>query len=109
MVDHCRVLNDGQPQSGAANLLGAAFIHPIKPFKNPLPTFLRYSDAGIGDRYANILGIITYLHLYAAACAIIFDCIIAKIEDHAVKHRWNTIYHSRLSPQSKGHVRLGCF
>ena len=42
------MLNDGQPQPGAAGLFAAAFVHSKEAFKDTLPVLLRYADAGVG-------------------------------------------------------------
>ena len=35
------MLDNGKPQSGAADLFGTAFVHPVKPFKYPQLGILR--------------------------------------------------------------------
>ena len=41
------VLDDGQPQAGAAQFLGVTFVHPVKPLKYSSQLLLRDADAGI--------------------------------------------------------------
>ena len=47
--------HNGQPQAGAAGLLGAALIHPIEPFENPALMLRWDADTGISDQTAFFL------------------------------------------------------
>ena len=40
-VQHRDMLDDGQPQSGAARRLGTTLVHPVEPFEHPALRFLR--------------------------------------------------------------------
>src|SRR4029453_15182380 len=42
------VLDDGQAESGAAELMRARFVDPIEPFGEPRQVVGRYADSGVG-------------------------------------------------------------
>lgn len=80
VMDHRRVLDDGQAQSGAAHFLGMALIHPIEPLKNAIQMLMGDADSGIPDSN----GMIPHGDGDAAARAVILDGIIAEIINHGV-------------------------
>lgn len=52
------MLGDGQPQTGAPGLLGTAFVHPVKPLKNPSLVLSGNADAGIPHLKDGVLSLL---------------------------------------------------
>ena len=49
------VLDDGEPQTGAAGGTAVAFVYPVEPLKDPLLMLRGNADAGVADGDAVIL------------------------------------------------------
>jgi hypothetical protein len=95
------MLDDGQPQSGAADLAAAAGIDPVKPFKDPGQVFrgntgsaVPHPDEDLGSR---ALG----LHLNSAARLAEFNGIVHQIHQGLFQEGWID-----LSPEIFGAMEL---
>ena len=91
------MLDNGEAQSGAANLLGVAFIHPVKALKNPALMLRRDADTGVGHAQDGIFPLKAHGELYAAALPVVLDGIVAEIIDHAADKLGNAPYKGRLA------------
>ena len=84
-MDHHGVLDDGKAQPRAADLLAAALVHPVKPLKNAVQTVLGDADARILHLQDGFAAALPHRYLYGAAPVVVFDGVVAKVIDDAVK------------------------
>ena len=82
----CAVLDDGQAETCAADLLGMALVHTVKALENPLLFFPCDADTGVGDGN----GCFAVLRLHAerdsSSVPVIFNGVIRQIVEHFLHH-----------------------
>ncbi len=93
------VLDDGEPQSGSADLLGMAFVHAVKALENTLFICLRHADAAVGNRKNCRLFRAGDLHLHGSFFLVVFDCVVTEIIQHFLDNDRNTLHLCRLALQ----------
>ena len=76
------VLDDGQAQAGASDLLGMALVHPVEPFKHPALICFRDADAGVRHLQDHIVRIGGNIHCDAAAGPVVLDGVVAEVVYH---------------------------
>ena len=81
------VLDYGQSQTRAADLLGVALIHPVKAFEDPILFLLRDPDAGITDLQEGRSVCHARPHVHTAAGMVVLDGIITEIVQHFIEQR----------------------
>ena len=73
------MLDNRQPQAGAAYLFRMAFIHPVEAFKDALLLRLRNTDSRVLHRNLRAVLAPADCNCNRAALAVIFDSIFAEI------------------------------
>ena len=79
------MLHDRKAQTGTTGLLGVAFVHPVKPFKNTILMLGGNTDSRIQDDHFPIL----QRNVNAATRHIVLDGIVAKIIDDLIQQPLN--------------------
>ena len=85
MVDHHRVLDNGEPQPSASRRFGAAFVHPVKPLENALLLVQGNADAGIAHGQQDSVLLLLHIHSDASPSPVILDGVVAEIVHHTVQ------------------------
>ena len=83
IVKHCGVLDYRKAEACAADFTGAALVNAVKPLENALALLLGNSDARIAHADNRPAAIGAHRHMHAAAGAVIFYGVVAKVKYNA--------------------------
>ena len=92
------MLDDGQPQPRAANLLGVALVHPVKALKHPALVLRRNPDARVRHSYLRAFRALSHCESHTAAGPVILDGVFAQVIDHFVQHPADALHLDRRAP-----------
>ena len=73
------VLDDGQPQSGSADVFGMAFVNAVKPLEYPFPVGGGNADACIGDAQLRFSVGLLNGNGNASILFVVFDGVVTEI------------------------------
>ena len=73
------MLDDGQSQARAANLLGMALIHPVEPLKHPVLVLSGDANARILDLNHGLMFLPGDGDRDAAAPVVVLDAVITEV------------------------------
>ena len=74
------MLDDGQSQAGAADLLGVALVHPVKPLEHPLLMLRADADAGVRHRENSLIFFLPEPHDDQPAVFVVLDSVVHEVE-----------------------------
>ena len=102
------MLDNGKPQSGAADLFGTAFVHPVKPFKYPQLGILRDANAVILYGQANLLCLFLQADPDRTAGAVVFNGVFTQVIYHFTEHGILTQNGRNIALQLHGNTSFLC-
>ncbi len=93
------MLHDGKAQSRAAQLFGAAFIDAVETLEDAPEVFRRYADPRVRDAERRAAALVSDAHGHASALAVVFDRVVAEVEDDAAQKPRDAADHGRFAAQ----------
>ena len=100
------MLDDGQAQAGAADLLRVALIHPVEPLEDPVGLPRRDADAGVLDGENHPLGLPGDRNLHPAPFLIIFNGVVAEIEEDFLQKLLRSVHPLAGAGEGEGDLPL---
>ncbi len=79
------MLDDGKPQTGAAQPAAAAFVDAVEALEHALLRLFRDADAGVRDRQDHAAVLRPHKDVRTAALHVVFDCVVQQVQ-HQLRH-----------------------
>ena len=108
LVQKHRVLDNGEPQTGAADFLGAALVYPVEALKDPVSILFWNADACIPDGQDNRRILTGNRYGDVSAGLIVLDGIVCKIIHNAPQQLRYAPQLDVFSLQAQDYILFAC-
>lgn len=98
------VLDDGQPQPGAAGRLGVALVYPVEPLEYAALVLRGDADAGVGHGDHRVAAVAGDGDGDGAAVAVVLDGVVAEVGEYLADETADAGDRCLLAADGDGHV-----
>ena len=100
------MLDNGQAQARAADLLGVALIHPVEPLKDPVRLSRRDANARVLDRQHHPVPLPGHRDGHMAILLVVFDGVVTEVKNNLRQELFRAVHPLAAPGQGDGNPPL---